>query len=168
MWKRHLNINTEIIIKESAELDFARETNDFDVIRRGEVLPTLDETVSMLKIFPDQKIKENQKDENSAAKEIDRNTETENEGKYNFNSPKVVGSEDDLSLSKEVDENAEFLTADEAIFEFPAIPLYFPISYSLVKPYITGFETNSLDAPSLKDVEIDNSWQPKKADDESK
>ncbi|MEJ7860664.1 MAG: peptide ABC transporter substrate-binding protein [Pyrinomonadaceae bacterium] len=168
MWKRHLNINTEIIVKESAELNFARESNDFDVIRRGEVLPTLDEIVSMRRIFPSKKVKENKSDKNPPAKETDLNSEAKKEEKYNLDSPKVAASNDDLSLLIQNEENAKILTADEAIFEFAAIPLYFPISYSLVKPYITGFETNSLDAPSLKDVEIDNNWQPKKAVDESK
>jgi len=53
--------------------------------------------------------------------------------------------------------------ADEeaAVYEIRAIPLYFPISYSLVKPYVKGFETNSLDAPILKEISIDNDWRPK-------
>jgi hypothetical protein len=51
--------------------------------------------------------------------------------------------------------------------ELPAIPLYFPTSYSLVKPYVLGFETNTLDAPSLKEVRIDNNWQPIKSEKES-
>ncbi len=50
----------------------------------------------------------------------------------------------------ETEDGALFLTEAEAIIEFPAIPLYFPTSYSLVKPYIQGFEMNTLDAPSLK------------------
>ena len=53
------------------------------------------------------------------------------------------------------------LTEDDAIYELNAIPLYFPTSYSLVKPYVKGFEMNGLDAPSLKDVSIDSGWQPK-------
>ena len=52
-------------------------------------------------------------------------------------------------------------TEQDAVAQLRAIPLYFPTSYSLVKPYVSGFEFNSLDAPSLKDVSIDNSWQPK-------
>jgi hypothetical protein len=58
-------------------------------------------------------------------------------------------------------------TEEKAIWELPAIPLYFPTSYSLVKPYVRGFEINVLDALSLKDVRIDNNWQPKKAKGES-
>jgi hypothetical protein len=53
------------------------------------------------------------------------------------------------------------LSEEDAVAELRAIPLYFPTSYSLVKPYVSGFDFNSLDAPSLKDVSIDNSWQPK-------
>jgi len=30
-----------------------------------------------------------------------------------------------------------------------------------VKPYVSGFEMNSLDAPSLQTVAIDSNWQPK-------
>jgi hypothetical protein len=56
---------------------------------------------------------------------------------------------------------------DTALFEFWAIPLYFPTSYALVKPYVKGFELNSLDAPLLRDVSIDNTWQPKSGISES-
>jgi hypothetical protein len=40
-----------------------------------------------------------------------------------------------------------------------AIPLYFASSYALVKPYVTGFDTNVLDAPSLKRVQINTEWR---------
>jgi hypothetical protein len=52
-------------------------------------------------------------------------------------------------------------TEANAIYELWAIPLYFPTSYSLVKPYVSGFATNSLDAPLLHKVSIDSNWQPK-------
>jgi len=168
MWKQRLNINTEIIVKEPAELDIARETNEFDAIRRGVVLPTSNETANMLKIFPVKKTKEIQSNENQPAKENESNTEIEKDPKSSLNIPNKDESGDDLSLLKEVEENGEFLTADKAIFEFPAIPLYFSTSYSLVKSYVQGFEINTLDAPSLKDVKIDNNWQPKKTNEESK
>ena len=67
----------------------------------------------------------------------------------------------------EVGEDDFILSEAEAILEVPAIPLYFPTSYSLVKPYVKGFDMNSFDAPSLKKVEIDSSWQPKKTKNES-
>ncbi len=59
---------------------------------------------------------------------------------------------------------APILTEAQASEEIPAIPLYFPSSYALVKPYIKGFELNSLDAPALKDVEIQSDWQPAQND----
>lgn len=51
------------------------------------------------------------------------------------------------------------LTEEAAVFEVPAIPLYFPTSYSLVKPYVFGFDTNPLDAPLLRSVSIDSGWK---------
>jgi hypothetical protein len=44
------------------------------------------------------------------------------------------------------------------------MPIYFASSYSLVKPYVSGFDANVLDAPSLKTVRINTDWkQPEKA-----
>ena len=51
------------------------------------------------------------------------------------------------------------LTNDDALYEVRAIPLFYPTSYFLAKPYVKGFEGNSLDARSLKSVEIDANWQ---------
>lgn len=52
------------------------------------------------------------------------------------------------------------LSESEIINDIPAIPLYFSSSYLLIKPYILGFEANLLDAPLLKEVEINRDWQP--------
>ena len=176
MWKENLNIETEITVKESGELDALKNSGDFDLIRRGVVLPTTDETANMLAIL------------SSNEKLIDTKSEYEKSGVKD--NPKIEKSknDDDLlsqvnnsfsvkdktggnkNLESEIPENFEenpILTEAEALYEFPAIPLYFPTSYSLVKPYILGFETNNLDAPSLKNVRIDNNWQPKKSNDES-
>jgi hypothetical protein len=54
------------------------------------------------------------------------------------------------------------LSEAQALRELPAMPLYFASSYALVKPYVVGFEANLLDAPSLKHVRIDTSWQQPK------
>jgi len=40
-----------------------------------------------------------------------------------------------------------------------AIPIYFACSAALVKPYVSGFDSNVLDAPSLKKIRIDTSWR---------
>jgi hypothetical protein len=37
-------------------------------------------------------------------------------------------------------------------------PIYFASSYSLVKPYVSGFDSNVLDVPSLKKTRMDTNW----------
>ncbi len=49
-------------------------------------------------------------------------------------------------------------TEEQALKDLSSMPIYFASSYSLVKPYITGFDANVLDAPSLKSVRINTSW----------
>jgi hypothetical protein len=46
----------------------------------------------------------------------------------------------------------------QALKDLKAVPIYFASSYSLVKPYVSGFVANVLDAPSLKRTRIDTSW----------
>ena len=53
-------------------------------------------------------------------------------------------------------------TEAEAIRQLSAIPIYFASSYALVKPYVSGFDSNILDAPSLKNVRINTGWQEPK------
>jgi hypothetical protein len=183
LWKQNLNVDTEIVVKESAEIETAKAAGDFDLIRRGEVLPTDDEMINMLTIFP----LKNQTRENITGKL----TGEENNGQNNKENESVSGSKsenniapgngetDNSTAEKRLEEspilespqvkNTEIiiLTEAQAIAELSAIPLYFPTSYSLVKPYIHGFEINTLDAPSLKGVKIDFDWQPKKANGES-
>ncbi|HYY42670.1 MAG TPA: hypothetical protein VE775_08075, partial [Pyrinomonadaceae bacterium] len=47
----------------------------------------------------------------------------------------------------------------DALRELPAMPVYFASSYALVKPYVSGFDANLLDAPALQRVRIDTGWQ---------
>ena len=174
MWKRNLNVETEIVVKDSAEIAAAWTTDEFSLLRRGAVLATGDETANMLAIFPSQvklPIETSTKtpeqtvgqDENKIAGSSVTTTEI----------PKVEGEKQatavgDDNLMTATSEAVEvILTEEQALNELPAIPLYFATSYSLVKPYIQGFDTNILDAPSLKDVRIDNNWQPKMAKGES-
>jgi oligopeptide transport system substrate-binding protein len=150
MWKQNLNINTEIHVKDSIEFEAMRAAGDFDLIRRGAVFPTADETANMLAIFAH---------EAPPAPPVERSENGEADGETG--KTENSGSKENPA---ETIENAAILTGEDAIAELPAIPLYFPTSYSLVKPYVQGFETNVLDAPSLKDIKIDNNWQPKKAE----
>ena len=147
MWKQNLNIETEIVVKENAELEQTCNAGDFDLIRRGVVFPTADELMSILAILkPPQ-------DPHEPA------PATSNEPGVEARDPQ---SDTRKPLDRSVVESPDVTMSEaNAVYELWAIPLYFPTSYSLVKPYVAGFEMNSLDAPSLGDVSIDADWQPK-------
>ena len=51
-------------------------------------------------------------------------------------------------------------TEAQALKDMKAVPIYFASSYSLVKPYVSGFDSNVLDAPSLKKTRIATNWTP--------
>ncbi len=173
MWKENLNVETKIVVKESAEIEFVKKTGDFDVLRRGVVIPTSDETANMLAIFaPKKEVKEtmNKKDAPVAENKTAEKTPNELNGSdlqiQTFET--LTPETGEIILVEYLEETSEaILTEEQAIIELPAIPLYFPTTYSLVKPYVLGFEINSLDALSLKDVRIDNNWQPIKSKNES-
>ena len=156
MWKQNLGIETEIITKELAEMATVKLTGDYDLIRRGVVFPSSDASSNMAAIFSFQ---------DDAGPEIPR-------------SQFLFGSNSDTSLrtaektAERSDSAGDLIgppvpSEEEALYDLKAIPLYFPASYSLVKPYVQGFEPNGLDVMSLKDVRIDNNWQPKRASNES-
>jgi ABC-type oligopeptide transport system substrate-binding subunit len=48
----------------------------------------------------------------------------------------------------------------EALKDLKAMPIYFASSYAVVKPYVSGFDPNVLDAPSLKNTRINTNWRP--------
>jgi len=52
-------------------------------------------------------------------------------------------------------------TEVQALKDLKAMPIYFASSYSLVKPYVTGFDMNVLDVPSLKKTRLDPNWTQK-------
>lgn len=168
MWKENLNIETEIIVKESAEIESVKKTGDFDVIRRGVVIPTSDETANMLAIFaPKKEVKETDTKKDATAAESKADDKSSNEksaqekavtGELQIQTFETLTPETgEMVFIEYLDETSEaILTEEQALIELPAIPLYFPTSYSLVKPYVLGFEINTLDAPSLKNVRINN------------
>lgn len=165
MWKQNLNLDTETIVKDAMELEVAKNSGEYDLVRRGIVLPTIDEVVSLEAIFGRGRI--------SAM--IPMSILPKENGKIDALTPTPLpvmlrsaeSSPPDNHLSTEVDksENTTTVTFTEqdAIYELNAIPLYFPTSYSLVKPYVNGFEINGLDAPLMKDISIDSEWQPNAA-----
>ncbi len=154
MWKQNLNVDTEIVVKEAAELERSRSAGDFDLVRRGVVFPTSDQTANFMAIFEPRAKPAVGPANGSPASSPAPLTSPDN---ANTATP-------DQRPESEIAE-PDILTEDEAIYELRAIPLYFPTSFSLVKPYVAGFETNSLDAVTLTNVAIDSSWQPKSATD---
>lgn len=162
MWKQNLNVETQIIVKEAAEIDAARKTGDFDLVRRGVVLPTADEWISLSAIFDLKRALPGAvtPEPGDEAAPLNNPTQPAPAGKGPMDDESIPESSDPKIAA--VSSPARF-TEQAAIFEMRAIPLYFPKSYALVKPYVNGFEMNGLDALSLKDVSIDNAWQPKAA-----
>lgn len=157
MWKQVLNIDSEIVIKEASEMDKIRNDRDFDLLRRGVVLPTIDEKESLSAIFG---ASLTAYPANPATARGDENT-TENGEAANRSTQRNSNSNTGAIFPDGVN-NGPFPidSHDTALYELRAIPLYFPMSYSLVRPYVLGFETNSLDAPYLLNVSIDETWKP--------
>lgn len=185
MWKKNLNIETEIVVKDQTDVEAAFLSGEYDLIRRGVVLPTTDETANMLALFPskpepkEEEIKEQQQaaaaavtSSTSEAERVSTDNQILNDksAESNLNlaarenpseeKKEITAQQQQKSSAPRVEEKEPLLTERQALESLPAIPLYFPTSYSLVKPYVQGFETNALDAPSLKNVKIDNNWQP--------
>ncbi len=152
MWKQNLGVETQLIIKESIEIEATKLAGDYDLIRRGVVLPSADELVGLESVF-------------GSAEKIEaplvRPAESEIQAtiEENRRSPSdLVEIAGDAIV--ETTKGPKILTEADVIFELNAIPLYFPTSYSLVKPYVRGFDSNALDAPLLQNVSIDTGWQP--------
>lgn len=165
MWKRNINVETEIVVKDSAEMAAAWATDEFALLRRGAVLATGDETANMLAIFPVRAKPAVQASAKNSQQTVQGNENQSADASVSTSEPPKVEGETQATgenLTTATSEAAEMiLTEQQALDDLPAIPLYFPTSYSLVKPYIQGFDTNIFDAPSLKNVRIDNGWQPK-------
>jgi oligopeptide transport system substrate-binding protein len=156
MWHSTLNVETEIIQKDWNEYEIAYRSGDYDVARRSYVMQTADESSSLREMIePDSvPVKTATQIEQAGATGEKNGKENPEEG--------VKGNEKQAVASPAT--TPPNLTEAQAMRELHAMPIYFASSYALVKPYVAGFETNLLDAPSLKHVRIDTSWQqPKQA-----
>ncbi|MFN0277609.1 MAG: peptide ABC transporter substrate-binding protein [Pyrinomonadaceae bacterium] len=147
MWKQNLNLDTEIIVRDLSEMENLRASGEYDLVRRGVVLPTIDEAAGMSAIFG---LPEMTDSPPTPPMDVGKNV-------AQAIKPTPLTGDDE----GQIPEKNVIVTEDQAVFEVKAIPLYFPISYSLVKPYVKGFEINGLDAPPLTDISIDSKWQPK-------
>jgi oligopeptide transport system substrate-binding protein len=142
MWKQNLGIDTSIIVKENTEIESVRNAGDYDVIRRGVVMPVNDELVNLKAIL------------GSVERPVETPEKMGTESKFGPSAAETTEAAMD-----ETPEGNYLIAEGDAMFELRVMPLYFPSSYSLVKPYVRGFEMNSLDAPNLKEVSIDNEWR---------
>jgi oligopeptide transport system substrate-binding protein len=144
MWRSVLNIETEIVLKNWEDYEAATRAGDYDVVRRGMVMQTTDELTNIRALFGDGFPSSNQPA--SAGEQTGSKTET----------PRIK-----LPASKEgrLGTLPPIETESQALNDLSAMPIYFASSYALVKPYVRGFDSNVLDAPSLKTVRIDNGWK---------
>lgn len=145
MWHSVLNIQTELVIRNWDDYETALRTGDFDVARRGIVMQTTDELTNIRTLFgegyPVGPESEKVRTTNPGAEPSDRSKSTVPTGKTLFSFPAID-------------------TEAQALNDLSAMPIYFASSYALVKPYVSGFDANVLDAPSLKKVRIDGNWKP--------
>ncbi|MFN2530997.1 MAG: peptide ABC transporter substrate-binding protein [Pyrinomonadaceae bacterium] len=130
MWRTTLGIETEVVIRNWDEYEAAVKAGDFDVVRRGLVMQTTDELTNLRLLF--------QSEANSSGSSVDL---TRQKGS-------IPVADNMLPVESE----------SQALKEAKAIPIYFASSYALVKPYVSGFDANVLDAPSLKTTRIDTNW----------
>jgi hypothetical protein len=123
-------------------------TGDYDVARRSLVMQTTDEETNMLQLFGDP---------------ADASAPASAEAAPQSSPPPATPAQDGAEAGDARDDEraASFiLTEEQALKELPAIPLHFASSYALAKPYVEGFESNLLDAPSLKHVRLNTAWRP--------
>lgn len=160
MWKNVLGIETEVLMKSWEEYEAAVRAGDYDVVRRGVVMQTMDEITNMRMIFDQE------------APPVVVPAPESSPGGQPSESPVEAGKAGNAKQSADakplVEERPTTMppslieSEEQALRELPAIPIYFASSYSLVKPYVVGFDANLLDAPSLKHVRVDTNWQPPK------
>jgi oligopeptide transport system substrate-binding protein len=157
MWRTSLGIKVEVISKPWDEYEQALRAGEYDVVRRGFVMQTMDEETNMRLMFDTTN--------DAAMPDATQGGAEKTEGAANTNANQPVPKADERGApEKSTQLLPPVLSEQEALRELPAIPIYFASSYQLIKPYVVGFDTNLLDAPSLKSVRIDTAWQqPKKS-----
>jgi len=129
MWRATLNIETEVIVRTWEEYEAAIKAGDYDVVRRGIVMQTTSELVNLKMLF-----------ERDA---------------------RVLPVESESTERPTPSPEEKLVTVEsesQALKDLKAMPIYFASSYSLVKPYVSGFDANVLDAPSLKKTRIETNW----------
>jgi oligopeptide transport system substrate-binding protein len=152
MWREALGVETDIVVRPWEEYEAMLRTGDYDVARRSLVMQTTDEETNMRQLFG----------QVGEAEVVAPEAETL-PAATPANTPAGVEGQGEAARAQARPIPAA-LTEAQALRELPAIPLHFASSYALVKPYVDGFESNLMDAPSLKHVRINRDWRPPAAD----
>jgi len=139
MWRSVLNIDAEIVTKNWEDYEVAIALGDYDVVRRGVVMQTTDELTNLRMIF----------ERGTSAIPI------------SSTSPEPSPARE-LSPPNKKSASVPIESETQALKELKAMPIYFASSYALVKPYVSGFDSNVLDAPSLKRLRVDTTWKQRK------
>ena len=140
MWRIALNIETEIVVKGWDEYEAAIKEGDYDVVRRGLVMQTPNETTNIAMLF-----------------RRDPSPTPSPAGTNGGAGTRLNGSV--AAVPTPETRGATLIETEvEALQELKAMPIYFASSYSLVKPYVSGFDRNVLDAPLLKRTRLDTDW----------
>jgi oligopeptide transport system substrate-binding protein len=146
MWRETLGVETEILVRPWEEYEAALRSGEYDVARRSLVMQTTDEETNMIELFG----------EDLPADEVARAAASPQPSPAPQTQEANGAAAVSTSLARR---EPSILTEAQALRDVPAIPLHFASSYALVKPYVNGFESNLLDAPSLKSVQIDTQWR---------
>lgn len=155
MWRRALGVETEIVLKDWAEYESALKSGDYDIARRSIVMQTTDEETNLLAMFAEEQsvpLAEPQPGDPNADQATPSAT----------TAPPDQSSPDSMPNTPSPAPAPLIRTEAQALAELPAMPIYFASSFALVKPYVSGFDANLLDAPSLQHVRIDTGWQQPK------
>lgn len=131
MWRAALNIQTEVVVKGWEEYEAAIKAGEYDVVRRGLVMQTTSEPTNMAMLFGREP------------------------------RPAPTAPLEGLAHAPAPEPSRPALIENEAqaLNELKAMPIYFASSYSLVKPYVSGFDLNVLDVPSLKRTRLETNWK---------
>ncbi len=140
MWRSVLNIETEIVMMNWDDYEAAIRAGDYDVVRRGIVMQTTDELTNIRMLFQD-------------------STQPANVGQESASVADAPKARPPIAKEKSLLNAQPIETEAQALKDLSSMPIYFASSYSLAKPYVSGFDSNVLDAPSLKTVRINTSWQ---------
>ncbi len=158
MWKQNLNVDTEVITKDAAGLDATRSSGEYDIIRRGVVLPTADESVTLAAIFHAGPVNEPVDGILSAA---DPNATLAARPEFQTSGHATPSAAERPAAT--IAPGQLVASASDALYQLYSIPLYSPNAYSLVKPYVRGLQITGLNGISVRNISIDNNWSAPRA-----